>query len=176
MMALQFIWRFKSAFLFAALALTIYFQRDYYDHEIAMAAKRYSDYVNQMAAQRATAEAIESAETARLQHAVSEAQQQYQSDIDGMARAVEGLRRDRDATVADASRLRAQLSAYAAGPVATDSIDACRVRAGRLGELLAEGSEHLSECVSVATDLAADAEANAAAVRALQAAWPVQAP
>lgn len=74
------------------------------------------------------------------------------------------------AAYADAGRLRDQLAAAAAGGVteAEDTVTACRGRAAAFGRVLDEALRAHAQC-------SADAEDLAAGVRALRAAWPVEA-
>lgn len=75
------------------------------------------------------------------------------------------------AVAADRDRLREQLATAAAGSVAAadDSVAACRDRAQALGRVLGDALRAHAECTAAAEDLAAG-------VRALRAAWPMNAP
>lgn len=136
---------------------------------IAQDRKRSDAIIAQMLAEASTALAAANAREAALnahwQAQLKEAQDAATQQLQLNARRLAAER-------AASGELRQQLAAYAAGGATEsgDSIAACRERAAALGVVVAATLlPALAEC-------AATAEDHAAGVRALLAAWPVEAP
>lgn len=125
---------------------------------VTMEFAQYRAAANEAAAQASEAyrrlEQFLSAKVKEAEHALS-------VERKASARVAADLKRTRD----ERDGLRDQIGGYAAGGSAPDSVAAARERAATLGRLLGE-SLQLQE------ELAGDAEALAADLRAMQAAWP----
>ena len=113
----------------------------------------------------ASATALASENYRRLEQALFAKVKEAQDALDKERKAHARIAADLHRTRTERDGLRDQISGYASGGSAPDSVASARERAATLARLLGE-SLRLQE------ELAGDAEALAADVRALQAGWP----